>query len=333
MNPTTPNDLAPDRAAASVQPIPVSVVIATLGERKELLRQAMDSILGQLDATGKPWPVELLVVIDRRAGATEPAVLPSFDDVELPAGSTLRVLANARTRGLAGGRNTGIVAASHPLMGFCDDDDSWLPGKLAAQAALAHAHPDSVGFGGTVVVRTEGQDIVKPTPERVSFAELLRSRVHELHPSAMLYRRAALMGPVGLVDEELPHGYGEDYELLLRMAREADIISCTRPIIRVLWDRPSYFDRGWRNMAEGLTYLLQRFPEFEQDPVGLARIAGQVAYAHAAMGERKLALAWARSALRRDPKQLRAWAALAVAARLAPAGALLKLVQRSGHGL
>ncbi|WP_233555936.1 glycosyltransferase family 2 protein [Galactobacter caseinivorans] len=323
----------------------MSVVIATLGERKELLRQAIDSILGQKDAAGQPWPVELLVIIDRRAqapgtgaapatsGAAERAELPTFEDVVVPEGSSLRVMPNARTRGLAGGRNTGIVAASHPLMGFCDDDDSWLPGKLAAQVALAHAHPDSVGFGGTVVVRTEGKDIVKATPERVRFAELLRSRVHELHPSAMLYRRQALLGSVGLVDEELPHGYGEDYELLLRMAREADIISATEPIIRVLWDRPSYFDAGWRNMAEGLSYLLRKFPEFEQDPVGLARIAGQVAYAHAALGERKAALAWARSALRRDPKQLRAWAALVVAARLLPAATLLKIVQRSGHGL
>lgn len=338
---------APDLTLAAQQAppaTPVSVVIATLGERKELLRQGIDSILGQLDAQGRPWPVELLVVIDRRAAPAEqgahaapnnvePLVLPTFDDVKIPAGSSLRVLPNARTRGLAGGRNTGIMAASHSLMGFCDDDDSWLPGKLAAQVALAKAHPNSVGFGGTVVVRTEGKDIEKPTPERIRFAQLLRSRVHELHPSAMLYRRAALVGTIGLVDEQLPHGYGEDYELLLRMAREADIISATEPVIRVLWDRPSYFDRGWLNMAEGLSYILRKFPEFEQDPVGLARIAGQVAYAYAALGERKTALAWARSALRRDPKQLRAWAALVVAARLLPAATLLKLVQRSGHGL
>lgn len=355
-NPAAQNP-AQNSAQNSAQPpaalTPVSVVIATLGERKELLRQAIDSILGQKDAAGQSWPVELLVIIDRRAqapatgaapaGATNAAPatsggagraeLPTFEDVVVPEGSSLRVMANARTRGLAGGRNTGIVAASHPLMGFCDDDDSWLPGKLAAQVALAHAYPDSVGFGGTVVVRTEGKDIVKTTPQRVRFAELLRSRVHELHPSAMLYRRAALIGSVGLVDEDLPHGYGEDYELLLRMAREADIISATEPIIRVLWDRPSYFDAGWRNMAEGLSYLLRKFPEFEQDPAGLARIAGQVAYAYAALGERKTALAWARSALRRDPKQLRAWAALIVATRLLPAATLLKIVQRSGHGL
>lgn len=305
---------------------PVSVVITTLGRRPELLREAIVSILGQRDADGRAWPVELLVVFDRNAPL-------DLSDVPLPEGSRLRTLTNARTPGLAGGRNTGILAAAHPLIGFCDDDDAWLPGKLQAQVALADAHPEVAGFGGTVSVRTGGRDIVKAVPERVPFARLLRSRVHELHPSAMLYRAEALRGPVGLVDEDLPHGYGEDYEILLRAAREADVHSVTEPVITVLWDRPSYFDKQWRAMAEGLEYILRRFPEFESEPKGIARIAGQVAYARAAMGERREAWRWARSALRRDPAQLRAWAALAVAARLVPAAGLLRLLQRTGRGL
>ena len=48
---------------------------------------------------------------------------------------------------------------------------------------------------------------------------LLADRIMELHPSAMLYRRASLQ-QVGGWDETLPGGYAEDYDLLLRLARQ-----------------------------------------------------------------------------------------------------------------
>ncbi|GAA3112086.1 hypothetical protein GCM10020001_033550 [Nonomuraea salmonea] len=51
-----------------------------------------------------------------------------------------RVLGNRRTSGLPGARNTGIDACETELVAFCDDDDVWRPGKLAAQVeALTRA--------------------------------------------------------------------------------------------------------------------------------------------------------------------------------------------------
>ena len=75
------------------------------------------------------------------------------------------------------------------------------------------------------------------------------------------------------------------------------------------------------------------FPEFSSTPRGTARIAGQVAFAHAALGHRSEARTWALGAIRNDRRQLRAYAALAIAARLAPAPLLVDLVNRRGRGL
>lgn len=321
MNPAAPSP-APGHA-----PLPtVSVVIATLGERAELLRGAVASIFAQEAKDGRRWPVEVIVVFDHRP-------VQRLEDVEVPEGSRLLTIANQRSRGLAGGRNSGILAASGEIVGFCDDDDAWLPGKLAAQVPLLQEEPAAMAVSGGLVVRTDGKDVLFDTPARVDFADLLRSRVQQLHPSGVMYRRADLLGGLGLVDEELPHGYGEDYDMLLRAARAGCIVSTPTPVVRVLWDRPSYFAGKWVSIAEGLEYLLRKFPEFESEPVGVARIAGQVAYARAALGEGKLSRAWARSALRRDPKQLRAWASLAVGTRLIKAERLVELVQRTGRGL
>ena len=46
------------------------------------------------------------------------------------------VLENWRTPGLAGARNTGIVAAGDcDWVALCDDGDTWAPGKLTAQVS------------------------------------------------------------------------------------------------------------------------------------------------------------------------------------------------------
>ena len=306
----------------------VSAVIATNGKRPELLRVAVRSILDQ----SYRGFVEVIVVFDR----VEPDRL---EDIEVGENRALKIISNIRTGGLAGGRNSGILASTGAMIGFCDDDDYWMPSKLTQQVALWRENPEAAGISSGITVRSGGQDIVRLAPERATFADFLRSRITEIHPSAMLYSREDLLGVdgeparIGLVDEELPAAYGEDYDLLLRATRHGDILSVSEPLILVLWDRPSFFSGKWQSMVDGLTYILRKFPEFEQDPKGLARIAGQVAYAQASLGNNKEARAYARAALRRDPKQLRAWAAYVVSTGIIKPATLLELVQKTGRGL
>lgn len=305
----------------------VSAVITTCG-RPELLRKAVRSLLDQQYA----GHVEVVVVYDK-------IEVDPLTDLEVPENRTLLTLPNSRTPGLAGGRNTGILAASGELIGFCDDDDTWFPGKLSAQVELWQKHPEASAISSGISVRTGGQDVIRQAPPQASFDDFLVSRITEIHPSAMLYRVADLRAgegsryPIGLVDEDLPAGYGEDYDLLLRATRFAPIYSVEEAQIEVLWDRPSFFAGKWKNMAAGLTYLLQKFPEFEKYPKGVARIAGQIAFAHAAVGEREQARAYAQATLRRNPLQLRAWAAYAVALGLVKGETLVDLVQKTGRGL
>lgn len=306
---------------------PVSAIITTCG-RPQLLRQAVKSLFAQ-DYEGH---LEVLVIYDR-------IEVDPLADLTVPPNRSLITLSNTRTGGLAGGRNTGILAASGQYVGFCDDDDTWLPGKLSTQLKLWQMHPRASAISSGILVHTGGKDIARLAPPQATFENFLVSRITEIHPSAMLYRTADLRADdqaeyaIGLVDEDLPAGYGEDYDLLLRATRFAPIFSVPEPLIRVLWDRPSFFAGKWKNMAAGLTYLLQKFPEFEKYPQGLARITGQIAFAHAACGERKLAHAYALATLRRDIRQLRAWASLTVALGAVKGETLAAAVQKTGRGL
>ena len=208
----------------------VSAVIATNGKRPELLRVAVRSILDQ----SYRGFVEVIVVFDR----VEPDRL---EDIEVGENRALKIVSNTRTGGLAGGRNSGILASTGAMIGFCDDDDYWMPSKLTQQVALWRENPEAAGISSGITVRSGGQDIVRLAPERATFADFLRSRITEIHPSAMLYSREDLLGGdgeparIGLVDEELPAAYGEDYDLLLRATRTGDILSVPEPLILVLW--------------------------------------------------------------------------------------------------
>jgi glycosyltransferase involved in cell wall biosynthesis len=109
-----------ERPAASL----VSVIIPTL-HRPTLLMRAMASVLCQT------WrELEVVVVIDGPDPETI-AILQTIDDPRL------RVIVNARSLTAAGARNAGMDHARGEWIAFLDDDDEWLPEKLAKQLAYA----------------------------------------------------------------------------------------------------------------------------------------------------------------------------------------------------
>jgi GT2 family glycosyltransferase len=294
----------------------VTVVIPTR-DRPALLREAVDAVLGQ----DYPGEVRCVIVHD----GTEP-------DREL-ASDRVSVTSNVRSPGLAGARNTGIALVATELVAFCDDDDRWLPGKLTAQVAALRADP-SVCFVSCGIQVRYGDRLVERTlpADRVSFTDLLRDRMTELHPSTFLIRRA-LLDEIGLVDEALPGSYAEDYELLLRAARVAPIRSLPAVHVEVLWHQKSYFTGRWATVSAALQRLLDTYPDFYREPVGAARLTGQIAFAEAAQGHRRQALRWAVRTARLRPTEPRAMLALAVALKAVTGERLVRELNSRGRGI
>lgn len=302
---------------------PTVTVVVPTRDRPQLLRGALRAILGQ----DYPGPIEVVVVYDQ----SEPD--RSLESTADPR-RRVRVLGNERTPGLAGARNSGVLAATGQLIAFCDDDDEWLPGKLRAQVAALQAHPEAYLVSCGIRITYDGRTVDRVLPwDSVPLAALLRDRMTELHPSTFLMRAKALHDGCALVDEEIPGSYGEDYELLLRVARRAPVINIPAPYVLVRWHTNSYFTGRWETIAVALQWLLRRYPEFGDVPAGEARIAGQIAFARAASGDRRGALRWARRTLARNPREPRGWLALAVAGRLVRAETVLRVLHRRGRGV
>jgi glycosyltransferase involved in cell wall biosynthesis len=298
----------------------VSVVIAT-HDRPQLLARAIAAVRAQ----DHPGTVECVVVFDR----AEPDTALARADPRRP----VVVIRNDRTPGLAGARNAGATASSGELLAFCDDDDEWLPAKLRLQIArLAETGADvavagiHVSYGDKTITRV-------PRTEDMTYAELLRRRVMEAHPSTVVVRRTAFFGKIGPVDEEIPGSYAEDYDWMLRAAAAGPIAVVAEPLVTVLWGRTSHFNRRWRTISDALQYLLHKHPGFADDPRGLARVQGQIAFAHAAMGERAAARTWAVRTLRNSWRERRAYLALLVSLRVLSADRVLRLAHATGRGI
>jgi glycosyltransferase involved in cell wall biosynthesis len=102
----------------------VSVIIPT-ARRSNLVLRAVQSVLTQTYRA-----LELIVVIDGPDPATE-EVLRAVDDVRF------RVVSLTEPKGGGNARNRGVELARGPWVAFLDDDDEWLPEKLARQTARA----------------------------------------------------------------------------------------------------------------------------------------------------------------------------------------------------
>lgn len=114
---------------------------------------------------------EIVIVNDGSIDDTMTIVAPFLTDPRV------RVV-NQLNRGLAGARNSGILAAKGDYIGFCDADDLWLPSKLGAHVAHLDANPSvGVSFSGSQLIDDDDALLginQSPKLRDISSADILR---------------------------------------------------------------------------------------------------------------------------------------------------------------
>ncbi|NHI20832.1 glycosyltransferase family 2 protein [Phycicoccus endophyticus] len=300
----------------------VSVIVPTRG-RPDLVRDTVRAAVAQ----DYPGELEILVVHDQEAED------PTLTSLGTP-GRRVAVTSNRRRAGLAGARNTGLELTDAPLVASCDDDDVWHPTKLTRQVTRLAEDPDLGVVGSGIRLMMPGGSVAEwpARAERFPLERLLRNRVKELHSSTLLVRREVLDAVDGY-DESLPHGYGEDYDLILRAARVAPVGCVTEPLADINKRVQSWYQGRSRNTLDALTAFVERHPEIESSRRGYARVLGQMAFVESTMGRR-------RDAVRHATRGLLTWpvtphVALAyghIVTGVDP-GRLLSLARRFGRGL
>ena len=301
----------------------VSVIVPTRG-RPELVRESIASVVAQ----AYPGDIECLVVHDQESA--DPG-LGSLGTAQ----HSVRVMTNTHTPGLAGARNTGLDVAAGEFVATCDDDDIWHPGKLQAQVGRLRSEPDLLAVGSGMRLLLPGGKIQDwpGRAERVSYQLLLRNRVKELHSSTLVMRRDTF-AKVGCYDEELPYGYGEDYDWVLRVAKAGPIGLVTEPLADVRKDGTSWYQGGGaQKSVAGLEYLLAKHPDIAGSRRGHARLLGQIAFARSSLGDRGPALRGAVRALSRWPVSPYPYIALVHATTRVHPRQVLRAARLVGRGL
>ena len=287
----------------------------------------MRETLAGIVAQDYPGELEILVVHDQE----DPD--PDLESMSVP-GRTVRVVLNTEhSPGLAGARNTGVELAAADFIATSDDDDVWHPGKLTAQVRRLLDEPSLLAVGSGIRLLFPGRRVDwHGRSDHISHTLLLRNRVKELHSSTLVMRRDAF-SKAGPYAEDLPHGYAEDYEFVLRVAQAGSIGVVREPLADIRRDNQSWFLQRAENTAEALEFLLASHPEITRSRRGHARVLGQIAFAKASMGQRSEALRQASQALLRYPLAAHAHLAIVQAATGVDPRSALALARRFGRGL
>jgi GT2 family glycosyltransferase len=214
--------------------VQIGVVVAVRGFSPYLV-QTLDAVLGQT------LPATDVVLVDD--GSRLPVVLRPEH------AARVRVLRLDRPTGPGAARNAGIAALRDEVdhVAFCDHDDVWGAGHLAAHARAGARHPSAAILSGdTEIIGADD----RPTGEAwrslhhgLHRSDLVLPLIYELHPlctSATVVRRAELEA-VGGFDESLPQA--EDLDLWLRLLESgSDLVSVLGATVR------------YRRHAAGLTH-------------------------------------------------------------------------------
>jgi hypothetical protein len=142
--------------------------------------------------------------------------------VEVAARCGVRVVSQPR-QGLAAARNTGIRRTNGGYLVFLDADDRLMPRAVETGLASLDAHPEAAFTSGRCRWMTsEGSPMATPEhgcPSGDLFAALLRTNYTSM-PATVMYRRAVFEVVLGF---DVSFHAVEDYELLLRIARQFPI--------------------------------------------------------------------------------------------------------------
>jgi glycosyltransferase involved in cell wall biosynthesis len=196
----------------------VSVIIPT-HNRRDWLERAMCSALAQTESR-----LEVIVVDDASSDGTA-----DFLGAQAAADSRVRVLRNSTALGGGGARNAGIAIARAPWVAFLDDDDEWMPEKLARQLRLLVAHPGAVACSASFEQHFPGGRVrhfaVAAAP---SLDDLLYDNV--LGGASVCVCRRDTLVAIGGFDPRLRSA--QDYDLWIRLRERGQIVACNEPLVK-----------------------------------------------------------------------------------------------------
>ncbi len=216
---TTLDPRSPASAQKGVTTPLVSVIVPT-HRRPELLRRALQSVLAQT------YPAIEIHVVENGARAGAEQVVNELGGS--PRGLFYQYVPDAN---VCVARNDGIRLARGAYCAFLDDDDEWVPEKLARQIERLENDP-TLGWITCLVWRMESSTVLEEQPSyqgSLTLAALVTAGCFIWTPSCVVVRRECF-STIEMFNPTYRHA--ADYDLYLRLARQFAFAVVNEPMVR-----------------------------------------------------------------------------------------------------
>jgi glycosyltransferase involved in cell wall biosynthesis len=253
------------RMVSTMTHIPFFSVVIPTHNRVDLLEQAIRSVLQQTFTD-----FEIIVVDDHSTDNTQ-IRLAEYDDPRLT------YFLNDHGRGGAGARNAGIARTRGQWVAFLDDDDVWLPQKLARQHQKIVAGSDAglIYTGYAIYDFGRRQILSKKTPEKSGWLEKELLLENVVGTFSTVVARRELLKAVGGLDQRFMSR--QDLDLYLRLAQLAPVDYVGQTLVYVRKGHGGRISMNWRNKLAGHQLFKEKYGELLQaDPASLHRIDSRI---------------------------------------------------------
>lgn len=224
----------------------ISIIIPTYKNRG-MLSRAVDSALNQIGAD-----VEVIVVDDNSPESDERKLT---EEVMAQYAKDKRVvyIRHTKNKNGAAARNTGIRNCHGSYIAFLDDDDFFLPEKIAKQAAYLQLHPSYEAV--YCLAQRNGKRYGTATFEGDATKQILMLEACMYTP-CLMFRREALLTIKGFDEGFRRH---QDYDLLLRFFHAGYKIGCLREVLTEIGTNEGENIPTGKKMEEMKAYFFEKF--------------------------------------------------------------------------
>lgn len=205
-------------------------VIVPVHDGARVLERCLRAILSQSHVA-----LEVFVIDDGSRDGAPARIVKSLDDPRL---SLVRL---DRRSGAARARNAGLKRAQGRYIAFCDCDDVWAPGKIAAQIALLEQTGEALCHTSVHYV-SDASRRLRPARPRVTYDDM---RVRNWIANSSGLFDADAVGPV----RQERHAH-EDYAMWCTLLRDGAVsVGVPEPLVEIHRSRGSLSGNKWRSLA------------------------------------------------------------------------------------